>query len=512
MNSVCISSATVTSEVFFLNIALLAASAAFIAAVIILAAVIVWRMPLHITLGSAGKKGSLVAACAAALIAVSCALPMGLSPVYNGEIQDHLNQYELITEAFLSGHLDFQYDWIDERLLAMENPYDAQARADLGVYYHWDHAFYDGHYYMYFGVVPVFLAFMPYRLLTGQALTGYHVTQLFSAFFIAGIFALFHLLGKRFFKKMPFALYLLVCSAVSYLSLWNAIATPALYGMCIVCALALAVWSIYLFAKAVFFIEDENRAIACAAFAALLGALEFGCRPTVGLSNLLVLPLLFVFLKKRKITVKLLLKLALAALPYLIVAAGLMWYNYARFDNPFEFGQSYQLTVTDQSGYSNMFAQFDLSSLFYCLYYYLLNLNNPTILPSLGLFISFPLLVSILLLCAKENRRVLSEAKLTLFFAFLLLSIFVIILFESLWAPHPTPRYRMDFSWLLGLASFIMIGCACQTTVTPRQKICRMLGMLCLVTLMTSVLLALYPQNKNFTEYFAPQIKAMLGL
>lgn len=497
-----------------MNTLLLAASAVCIAAVILLAAIVNWGIPSlqQATLGSACSKCRLIAVLSAALVAVSCMLPMGLSPVYNGEIQDHLNQYELITEAFLSGHLDFQYDYIDERLLAMENPYDAQARADLGVYYHWDHAFYDGHYYMYFGVVPVFLAFMPYRLITGQALTGYHVTQLFTAVFIAGVFSLFHLLGKKFFKKTPFALYLLVCSAVSYLSVWNAVATPALYGMCIVCALGLAVWSVYLFAKAVLFTENENRAIALATLASLLGALEFGCRPTVGLSNLLALPLLIVFLKKHKITAKLILKLALAALPYVLVAAGLMWYNNARFGSPFEFGQSYQLTVTDQSSYGNMLSRLDLSAVLYCLYYYLLNLNNPTILPSLGLLISFPFLLGGLALVFKrQNRQALQEAKLTPFFAFVLLSVLVIIVFEALWAPHPTPRYRMDFSWLLGLAAFMMAGCACQSS-EDSAKLSRLLGTLCLITLMASVLLALYPQNKNFTEYFAPEIKAMLGI
>ena len=148
---------------------------------------------------------------------------------------------------------------------------------------------------MYFGVVPVFLAFMPYRLITGQALTGYHVTQVFSAIFIAGMFTLLWTLGRKYFKKLPFALYLLICAAISYLSVWNAVATPALYSMCIICALALAVWSVYLFVKAVLFTENENRAIGLAFLASLLGALEFGCRPTVGLSNLLVLPLSHVF-------------------------------------------------------------------------------------------------------------------------------------------------------------------------------------------------------------------------
>ena len=45
------------------------------------------------------------------------------------------------------------------------------ARKEAGVSVHWDHAYYNGHYYMYFGVVPVLLLFLPFRLLTGQALT-----------------------------------------------------------------------------------------------------------------------------------------------------------------------------------------------------------------------------------------------------------------------------------------------------------------------------------------------------
>ena len=130
----------------------------------------------------------------------------------------------------------------------------------------------------------------------------------------------------------------------------------------------------------------------------------------------------------------------------------------------------------------------------------------------LGLLISFPLLpAAFLLLAAKKNRSMLRETKLTAFFFSVLASILVIILFESLWAPHPTPRYRMDFAWLLGLAAFIAIGCACQAGENP-QRLSRILGTLCLITLVLSVLLALYPQNKNFTDYFAPEIKAMLGL
>lgn len=501
-----------SSEDSVVNISLLVLSAIVIMIVLLLGTLLIWRTPslCAVTLGNADAKAKRIAVLAAALVSLSCMLPMGLSPLYNGEVPDHRNQYELITEAFLSGHLDFQYDYIDPRLLEMENPYDAQAREEQGVYAYWDHAFYDGHYYMYFGVAPVLLAFLPYRVLTGQALTGYHVTQLYTALHIGGLFLLLWLVGRRHFKKMPLSLYLLICSAVSYISVWNAVATPALYGMAIICALGLASMSLCCFAGAVWYVKSENRAIALAALGSLLGALEFGCRPTVGLSNIVVLALLVDFIKQRGISAKRCFKLALAALPYVLVAAGLMGYNAARFDNPFEFGQSYQMTVTDQSSYGNMLARFDPLAIARGLYYYLLNVNTPSILPSLGLFVAFPLLlVSFALLAGRKTRAAVKRNGLSLLLGCVLASILVIMVFELLWAPHPTPRYRMDFAWLMGLAAFILIGSA---SAKDEARFCRVAGALCLLALAVSVVLALYPQSGNFTEYFAADIKAMLGL
>ena len=136
------------------------------------------------------------------------------------------------------------------------------------------------------------------------------------------------------------------------MSIWYAMAEPALYCTAITAAVALEIWSIFFYIKAVYWEKNENKQILFAAIGALLGALVFGCRPPVALANIVVIPLLFVFLKEHPFSKKLAGKLALAATPYLLVAMGLMTYNYVRFDNPFEFGQAYQLTVTDQSNYS----------------------------------------------------------------------------------------------------------------------------------------------------------------
>ena len=42
-------------------------------------------------------------------------------------------------------------------------------------------------------------------------------------------------------------------------------------------------------------------------------------------------------------------ELVLFALPFVLVAAGLMWYNAARFGSPFDFGANYNLTSNDMT-------------------------------------------------------------------------------------------------------------------------------------------------------------------
>ena len=156
---------------------------------------------------------------AAAGTVAACVLPMGQLPLWNGENPEHRNQYELMAEALLDGRVHLVYG-DEEELAQLSNPYDPAEREKSGVEYQWDHAFYDGHYYMYFGIVPVLLVFLPYRVLTGTALTTYHATQLFAALAIVGLFVLFRLLVKLFFKQLPYSVY--VALAVAF---WTAAVT-----------------------------------------------------------------------------------------------------------------------------------------------------------------------------------------------------------------------------------------------------------------------------------------------
>ena len=402
-----------------------------------------------------------------ALLTVAvCVLPMDALPIWNGEVPGHRNQYELMAEAILDGRIEFAYG-DEDTLLQLQNPYDPNERKETGVYYHWDHAYYDGHYYMYFGIVPVFLAFLPYRVLTGTALTTYHATQIFVAVSVAGIFVLFAMLKKRFFQKLPYGVYLALSAAFSVMSVWYATAEPALYCTAITAAMALEIWSLYFFFRAVWVEERENRQIWLAGIGAALGALAFGCRPPIALANILVIPMLAVFLRQRKVTAKLLGKLILAAMPYFVVAAALMTYNYVRFDDPFEFGQAYQLTVADQSQYSitldgamllrilkdtgrNFFEAGEYKRAF------------PYVSPG-SVFFNFPILLLGFGMFLPEVWKKLGQAKLRLTMIGLIVTVLVITAMDIMWTPYILERYRMDIYFLMGIWCFLAMGFWYQT-------------------------------------------------
>ncbi len=447
-----------------------------------------------------------ISALVALLTLLACVLPMAKLPIWNGEIPGHRNQYELMAEALLDGRLDIDYG-DTAGLEKLENPYDPDERKQSGVKYHWDHAYYDGHYYMYFGIVPVLLVFLPYRALTGVSLTTFRATQAFTALAIIGIFMLFYRLAKLFFNKISWTLYLSLSVAFSVMSVWYATAEPALYCTAITSALALEIWSLYFFVWAVYGEKRENRQILLAAVGALFGALVFGCRPTVALANILVIPLLVVFIKQRKMSAKLFVKLVLAALPYVVVGTLLMLYNYVRFDSPFEFGQAYQLTVADQSNYSvslngktlirlfnetvkNFFAVKDIKPDF-------------PYLQTSSVFFNFPILLLSVFMFRSFTYKKLREHRLLPLMYGLLVTVLVITAFEILWTPYLLERYRMDLYFLMAILCFIVLGIMYELS-SHKKVFGATIISLCTITVICSVLYyyrtvaVYYPEMINF--------------
>ena len=476
-----------------------------------------------------------------------CTLPMSLSPVWNGEIPEHRNQFEVLAESILDGRLDLDYGDMDPKLLAMENPYDPEMRIELDVRYHYDHAFYNGKYYMYFGVAPVFLLFLPFRAITGISLTTYHATQIFTALFIAGLFALFFLLAKEFFRTMSPAVYLSLSAAVSVMSVWYLAKAPALYCTAIAAGICVEIWSLFFFAKAVWGDGNERRSTVYGVLGSLFGALAFGCRPTIALANLLAVPLFFHYLKQRtacsagnpaatqqtgrsadnhtasqqtkrsadcphnkwkKPDIALLKQILAVLSPYIVIGVLLMLYNYVRFDSIFEFGQSYQLTKADQSGYGSLAAQFGpvrildgvLQNFFACPP---LKYTFPFISAG-SVFFNFPVCAAALFcLFQKDTLLQCKKSGLTAFLTILFCLPVFITVTQCLMSPFLLERYRSDLYWLMGLLIFLAFGLFGETLKGRARKIT---GFLCCLmsfaTIFSAFLLWMIPDDSSYTELF----------
>ena len=434
---------------------------------------------------------------------VGMAKGMSMPSYWNGEVAGHRNQYELITESFLNGHLYFEYENVDPKLSAMENPYDKEARDREHVEYYWDHAFYNGQYYMYFGVVPVLLLFLPFRVITGHALLTVHATQFFAAGFTVGVFALFWNLTKKFFRDLPLSLYLSLSMIFSFVCLRYTIKFPALYHTAISAGLCLAIWSFYCFTRAVWLTEREGKALFLAFVGSLLGALVFGCRPTLALGNLAVIPLLITFLKGRRVSSGLILRLAGAALPYVVVAALLMAYNQARFGNPFEFGQSYQLTFADQSNYGNFWQRLDLKAVLNGLIFSFV--QSPTIseefpwLSHGGVLWECPVLLLGFACCLdQKTKKQIRGNHLNCFLSVLFITSVLIVVLQTVWSPFLLNRYCEDFLWLLAIMVFLTVGFRYRAAEKPAFYA----GAVCwfsVLSFFVGILIILIPEEASLT-------------
>lgn len=444
------------------------------------------------------RRGKILVVVVFALLLLLCLEPMGWAPLWNGEVPGHRNQYETIAQAFLKGQLHFDVA-ADPGLSAMENPYDPNARAEAGVSVQWDHAFYNGKYYMAFGVVPALLLFAPYQLITGQPLTTYHATQVFAGAFLLGLFLLFGYLAKKFFSKMPLWVYLLLTSAIGVMSLWFCADYPALYCTAIMGGVCFMIWSIYLFSRAVFDGNNDRKTFLFAFFGSLCGGLAVGCQNSVGWGMLLVIPLLITFVKTRKPDGKCWGFIALAALPYVAVVAGLLWYNNARFNDPFEFGQSYQITVADQSVYKNAISHIQWKPLLENLKKVFFRADCGVL--DRGVFVAFPiLLLGFYGLLRKASRQVLGKAGLSLWIPVAVVAAVLIAAFDILHSPYLLTRFTMNYLWLLGIALFVGVGALYQREKVS-ARLTLVVSLLSVFTILVCVCLFLTPYDANYANH-----------
>lgn len=262
----------------------------------------------------------------------------------------HHKQYQELAEVISQGH--FYLDKTpSEGLLNAENPYDTIYLQANGIDYLADYAYYDGKYYVYFGIVPELLLYLPCYLITGHHIPNYMAVFLFYCGFILAVFALYREICRRWFPHTPFILYLVsgiltVCCG-NYLFI---ISRPDLYDIPIIAANMFTASGLWLWIKGKYDKSEKMKKIYffCGS---MCMALVAGCRPQMLLFSILAIPLFWdeVIKKRELFSKKNLWDTVCICLPYLITAAGIMYYNGARFGSPFDFGATYSLTSNDMT-------------------------------------------------------------------------------------------------------------------------------------------------------------------
>lgn len=410
------------------------------------------------------------------VINLAVILALGIAHPNTGiSTKSHQHQYHWLAEAIMDGHF-YLNDQPPQSLIDMENPYDRHLRDDVvrknGDSYKWDTAYYNGKYYVYFGIVPELLFFLPTRLMGIMIINKGPVIIMTMLAVIFG-YLLIRELTRRWFKNTSYLLYLILSVIfVNSAGIYLAIKVPDLYMIPISHAFAFSLMGLYLWLKALPYDENGKLNGMYLCFGSVCMALVAGCRPHVTFASFLAVPLLwdYVFKKRELFSAKSLGKTIALAVPYVVVAAFLMYYNYARFGNIFDFGASYNLTVMDMVSEKFNFGKIPLG-----LYTYFIQppyliatfpfLKNVDIVKDFmgnyvmeqnfgGLFACHIILLSLLLVY--KVKDIIKEKKLFVPFVIMIILAFGIAMID-----YNTGglilRYLIDFMWLIFLAAVIAV-------------------------------------------------------
>ncbi len=276
----------------------------------------------------------------------------GVSLVNSFEVGgDNAQQYAELAKSIAHGKLYLEEEppgWLQE----MDNPYDKGARdeaqKETGEGYLFDVAYYEGHYYVYFGIVPVMLFYLPFYLLTGSPFPTALGVLFACILFICGASALLDRFARHHFERVTLGIYLIVqvafvfCCGMMYL-----LKFPTFYSLPIACGLMFSVWGLYFWMCG----RDSSKRCLFLGLGSLCMALVAGCRPQLLLLSFLAFPLFWrPYITKRRIATKEGLREFLCLIaPYIVVAALIMLYNHARFGSFTDFGANYNLTVNDMT-------------------------------------------------------------------------------------------------------------------------------------------------------------------
>ena len=372
-----------------------------------------------------------------------------------------------LVDSFLKGQVSMLEEPTD-RFLSIVDPYVPANRN--GYYYLWDHVFYKGKFYSYYGITPVIFLFLPFHVLTGYYLYDGHAVLLFSM--ISTLFlslTYFKLINKKH-KDLPLFLqisgYIILFMSCGILS---NIVRPAFYEVATSCAFMFMTLALYHFVSSNILLKDQPIKNNHLLFSSVFLSLAVLSRATYALYAICaVIFIAITFINNRKTFNKkqMVDYLCKSLIPFIVIGSVQCIYNYLRFGSILEFGIKYSLTINDftktkfhaslgfNSFYNFLFAFPTVSDSLYFIKpnaltfgasgYYFFETTS-----AIGLFNRVPLLYMLFYLpFMKTNMNIKEKALFAL--KYLLPCVFMPILLVVLtWESGFAIRYYSDFAPLM---------------------------------------------------------------
>lgn len=440
------------------------------------------------------------------IFAVCVGIILVFQQIPRGELMNRfrLTEGDQITEELVLAFENGQFSLLaepSEELLAMENPYDNGSRFYNEVDYLWDHVFYEGKYYSYYGIAPLLL-FLPYHLITGYFFPEDIAAMLFATGGLILLSMIYTTIIRKWFTKISTGAYLSgLAMLLAGCGIWYSIGRPLFYEMSISAGFLCFTAAAYFFLTSGIF-EKEKANLPRIFLSSLLMGLSVMCRPTLAVYA--ICGCIFYIMNTKKQGKGGIAKfLCCAFIPICALGLFQMYYNYARFGSIFEFGIKYSLTINDFTR-----TEFHFHNMFIGIYNFLfappafipdypfvsapfsfLGLNSYffkdegtisglifLVLPIFGYFLGGRALK---LIPDKKNR--ISAA--TVIGLVGLVMPFVIVC--SVWESGYSARYMADFSWQVIIGAFMvlfLLYTKCEN-VQKKRVFTAVMGICCVYTL-----------------------------
>lgn len=298
------------------------------------------------------------------------------------ESVDYYDIYVQTFDAFQKGQFNIDFE-PPAGLSSINNPYDFSERNAAGLEgeFLWDRAYYNGKYYSYFGAAPIFTNYYPVYWVTGSIPTCDTVIAINGA--LASLFLALALLAViRIY--CPKAKLLLVITCLLTTSVLSYIPILMNYGYMynVACVTAMMFLGISLWSGFTATLSKGAAKYILYIISGLSLGLCAGSRPIIAVGAAIMLPRFISILidRDQKISSRLIQALSFAV-PVTALVCLILYYNYARFGSPMDFGAAYQLTVGDIHNMKLIPSAFPLS--FY--YFFLIPPDQIDLFPYINL-------------------------------------------------------------------------------------------------------------------------------